>query len=165
MRLFSFAFIILFSFNSIACDHQTLPSGSDKEVTEAASFDKDAMVHDILSLINEHRRSIGKSPLQLINQASAEATKHSTDMAFGRTPFGHDGFDDRWDDLTKKMGKLAAMAENVAYGHIDAKQVVDLWINSAGHRKNLEGNFNFTGIGLAQSQDGTIYFTQIFLRK
>ena len=33
---------------------------------------------------------------------------------------------------------------------------------SPGHRKNIEGHFDMTGIGVTKSSDGTIFFTQMF---
>ena len=38
------------------------------------------------------------------------------------------------------------------------------WMRSPGHRANiLEQDFNQTGIGVARSNDGTIFITQIFI--
>jgi uncharacterized protein YkwD len=70
-------------------------------------------------------------------------------------------------NIKKAMGTsfMAASAENVAYGQLSAKAVVDGWLKSAPHKKNIEGNYNLTGIGLAKDRKGVIYFTQIFLRK
>jgi uncharacterized protein YkwD len=40
-----------------------------------------------------------------------------------------------------------------------------MWLNSPGHRKNIEGPYNLTGIAMAKAKDGTMYFTQIFINK
>jgi uncharacterized protein YkwD len=45
-----------------------------------------------------------------------------------------------------------------------AREVVDGWLNSPGHRRNIEGDFRLTGIGIAKRSDGMVYFTQIFIR-
>ena len=37
-----------------------------------------------------------------------------------------------------------------------------LVLYSPGHRKNMEGQFNLTGIGCARGKDGVFYFTQLF---
>ena len=42
---------------------------------------------------------------------------------------------------------------------------VDGWIKSDGHRQNMEGNYNLTGIGVAMNPQGEYYFTQIFILK
>jgi len=42
---------------------------------------------------------------------------------------------------------------------------VNSWLNSSGHKKNIEGNYSHTGVGIAKNQYGTLYFTQIFVKK
>ena len=39
------------------------------------------------------------------------------------------------------------------------------WLNSPGHRKNIEGDFTHIGIGVVKNDAGVYYFTQIFLKK
>ena len=41
---------------------------------------------------------------------------------------------------------------------------VDGWIKSDGHRKNIESQFNLTGIAIAKNAKGEYYFTQLFVR-
>jgi uncharacterized protein YkwD len=123
------------------------------------------MEQSILYYINQYRTSVGLPKLEMVNAASEQATKHSIEMADRSTPFGHDGFDDRMDNIARKIGLVHASAENVAYGKLTAKEVVDLWLNSPGHKKNIEGNYALTGIGIARDKNGLIFYTQIFLRK
>ena len=119
----------------------------------------------ILQLVNEHRKSIGKSELKMIDVASAQAAQHSRDMMNGRTPFGHEEFEKRVDAVKNNVGFINAAGENVAYGQLTADEVVNGWLHSPGHRKNIEGDYNLTGIGVAQNAEGIIYFTQIFVLK
>ena len=120
---------------------------------------------DILTLINQYRRSKGLSELQMLDVASTEAQQHSTNMVKGSTAFGHDGFESRIADIRKTTGFIRGAAENVAYGQLTAAEVVDGWLHSPGHKKNIEGDYNLTGIGTVQREDGVIYFTQIFIKK
>lgn len=46
----------------------------------------------------------------------------------------------------------------------EATAAVQGWIKSTGHRQNMEGNFNLTGIGVATNAKGQYYFTQMFIR-
>ena len=101
----------------------------------------------------------------MISAASTEAAKHSSGMAAGKVAFGHDGMQIRVTNISRQIGRISAAAENVAHGKLNARQVVDGWLNSPGHKKNIEGNYTLTGIGVAQGSRGEIYFTQIFLRK
>lgn len=95
---------------------------------------------------------------------SSVAAGHSRDMAAGKAPFGHTGAKSREKAISRQIGTVLSMGENVAYGERSAKEVVADWLQSAGHRRNIEGNFKLTGIGLAKDRQGTIYFTQIFTR-
>jgi len=123
-----------------------------------------SMSAEILRYVNEHRRSIGLKPLHGNSFISSVALGHSRDMLSGRTPFGHDGFRGRIDRIKKHFGTLHVAAENVASGPMNAREVVDGWLHSPGHRKNIEGDFTLTGIGLARKSNGMIYFTQIFTK-
>ena len=91
-----------------------------------------------------------------------EARRHTVSMASHKTPFGHNGFSYRSKVITSKIPGITATAENVAYGSQTAKEVVDGWLSSPGHRKNIEGRFKLTGIGVARDDKSTLYFTQIF---
>jgi len=137
-----------------------LPSFSLAQSRSNASLAK-----EILKYVNEHRDSMGLAPLQTNDVISQAAEKHSSNMAQKIVPFGHDGFDDRIGNLLKELRPANAGAENVADGVTNAREAVNLWLHSTGHRKNIEGNFNLTGIGIASSSDGKIYITQIFIHK
>lgn len=119
----------------------------------------------ILQEINSYRTKQGLSPLHMEPFISALAEKHSQDMARNLVPFGHDGFGNRIRYLFSHFNNMNGGAENVAYVYTNAKEAVPLWINSAGHRKNIEGDFNLTGIGIAYGDYGRIYLTQIFIRR
>ncbi|MDB5232982.1 MAG: hypothetical protein JWN76_3787 [Chitinophagaceae bacterium] len=131
------------------------PSG-----TTGTRFDR-----DILFYINQYRASLGKQPLQWNDAVYVQAEKHSANMAARRTAFGHTGFPERITAISRQLGFIGASAENVAYGQQSAQEVVNGWINSSGHRKNIQGDYNLTAVGTATARDGSIYFTQIFVRK
>jgi len=118
----------------------------------------------ILFYVNEYRKKHHLSPLKMNNEISMEATRHSKNMASHATPFGHNKFNERIKRLYKQCKKCNGGAENVAYYRLDPKKLVDAWISSRGHRRNIEGNYNYTGIGIAHGKKGWGYFTQIFLR-
>lgn len=127
--------------------------------------DEIQLQQSVLDYVNQYRRGRGLAPLKMIPLITAEALKHSKNMADGRVDFGHDGFEGRADRLMSQIELSNAIAENVAYGKFSAQEVVNRWIQSPGHRKNIEGKFNLTGVGIIKRSDGYIYFTQIFLNK
>jgi uncharacterized protein YkwD len=119
---------------------------------------------EILFFVNEFRRSKGLPAFQANSYISSVALGHSRDMLTGKSPFGHDGFRQRIDQISSRLGKLHVAAENVASGPMDAREVVDGWLHSPGHRRNIMGDFQLTGIGVAEAANGMIYFTQIFVK-
>ena len=123
----------------------------------------DTMESDILKYVNEDRSAHGLSPLQMNPLESTLAAKHSHDMSVGKVKFGHEGFNARAKTIQKELGSVE-VGENVAEGPMTAREVVDGWLHSPGHKKNIEGNFTLTGIGHASDKRGQIYFTQIFSR-
>ena len=123
-----------------------------------------ALEHEIIVLVNRHRVSIGLNELIGNAMVSASSREHSHNMALGRVPFSHDGFSNRVEDIKKGFGGRG-FAENVAFGQNEAKTVVEGWLNSPGHRKNIEGDFTHIGVGVADAPDGTLYHTQIFVKK
>jgi uncharacterized protein YkwD len=123
------------------------------------------MADDILGYVNAYRSKKGLPSLEMNAEISSEAEKHSVDMATNKVAFGHDGFEDRVKIISKKIGTMHASAENVAYGMLSPKEVVDVWLKSPGHRKNIEGHYTLTGIGVATDKNNIIFFTQIFTSK
>ncbi len=119
-----------------------------------------------LELINVHRSSQGLSSLTMNEDILISSRTHSQNMADGSEDFGHNGFDTRIDALAMILS-FSSSAENVALNQgVDdpAAQAVDSWLNSPGHLENIEGDYDLTGLGVAQAADGTYYFTQIFVK-
>jgi uncharacterized protein YkwD len=60
----------------------------------------------------------------------------------------------------------ARLAENVALGYPNAQTVVDGWMASKGHRANiLNRDVEETGIAIARSSAGGLYYCQVFGRR
>lgn len=121
------------------------------------------MEREILKMINEHRSSIGKGELVFNDYIRKEAYTHSLNMANGKIHFSHKGFDERFNRLSGFLD-ITQGAENIANGPLNAKHIVSGWLASPGHRKNIEDDFNLTGIGIAQAPNGSYFYTQIFVR-
>lgn len=127
-----------------------------------------AIEQEIHARINQHRRSKGKAPLLRDARIDLLARRHSELMAAGRRSFSHDGFESRAREAGRLFpGRYGGAAENVFYTTSPnqvAASAVKGWVNSQGHRLNLEGAYTYTGIGVARSASGTYYATQLFIR-
>lgn len=116
--------------------------------------------------INCIRQAHGLKPLKKWKQLSDCARAHSSNMANGKCPLGHDGFDKRMDQM-KKVANMAS-GENVAYSYNYDKPVscaVDGWMKSQGHKDNILGDFEETGVGVAVNKKGEFYITQLFAKR
>ncbi len=155
-----------------ACGHKMAPPSNKASSSNSHPIEQDNstpnlsdLQQDILLNINQYRLSIGQPALLLLTAANQQATKHSANMAQKLTVFGHTGFEARAAAISKSLGAtVSAAAENVAVGKLTAAQVVAGWLHSPGHKKNISGNYIYTGIGYAVGAGGVIYFTQIFIR-
>jgi uncharacterized protein YkwD len=122
------------------------------------------MEKDIFRYVNKHREAVGLPVLSLNDIESEVATRHSFNMANGKLPFGHKDLQKRMHIISTRVGHIVATGENVASGQMSAQEVVEGWLRSPGHRRNIEGDFTLTGIGIAQNRKGVIYYTQIFTK-
>lgn len=132
----------------------------------AASYSETeaAIEHSILKNINRYRLAKGLNALQLNPVISAQAKQHSADMAQHRLRFGHDYFSDRIKKIYSRIPHCNGGAENIAFNYRDGNVVVKQWLSSPGHKRNIDGNYNLTGIGVSRDANGKMYFTQLFIK-
>lgn len=118
----------------------------------------------ILKGINHFRMQHFKMPLKIDTKLNAIAYTHSKDMANHLCPVGHEGFDKRFANIRQTIANTSQAAENVAAGYRNIDEVVNGWIKSPGHRANILGGYNLTGIAIAYDQNHKPYYTQIFAK-
>jgi len=134
-----------------------------KNLELSNNFTYSTMEIEILDAVNDHRKSIGLSVLQKLDDITFEAVDH-TEYMVSLNEVNHDNFNIRYQNLVQEIG-ARAVSENVGYGYRTAEAVVEAWINSEGHRANIEGNYTHFGISVEQDQDEKNYFTNIFVRR
>ena len=128
----------------------------------AAKGPTDREVASFVRLMNAHRVSIGLRPLLWDRRLAAVAEAHSRDM-LKHHYFSHRSRDGRstWDRLEERGITYSQAGENIAWGSRTGKAVLRGWLDSPGHRKNIErGSYTYHGVGKV----GT-YWTHIFIRK
>lgn len=137
---------------------------SSNRVAASTNFKTSELEKSVFEQINEYRASRRLPKLNLDAKISKQARIHSQNMARGKVPFSHKGFEKRVNIIPIRY---QSAAENVAFNQgydNPAAEAVRGWIKSPGHLVNLKGNYNLTGIGVAANQDGEVYLTQIFIR-
>lgn len=126
----------------------------------------DAWTNEFMDLVNNHRSSIGLRALIIDDGLNDIVFKHSQNMANGTTAFGHSGFSSRCSAGYTVLGGGNWCAENVAMGQKTPQAAFTSWMNSSGHRANIESSkASYTGFAYAKSSSGTYYWTQIFIQR
>lgn len=117
----------------------------------------------IFNLINWYRNAKGLSMLKFDSAIYSQCRGHSASMADGSTAFGHDGFSSRGE----RIKPWSWAGENVAMNNsTDPKYVVNQWLNSEGHKKNIEkSGATHSAVSAVQRSGGGWYYTQIFITR
>ncbi len=118
---------------------------------------------DFVGLMNDHRESMGLSRLIWDDRVYQVALAHSEDMKDQGEIFhtNSDG-DDPFDRLDDAGIDYWAAAENIASGYSSGAAVLAGWLNSPGHRANIE-NGTYTHHGVGYVADGH-YWTHVFIK-
>lgn len=130
-----------------------------KSGTELSAFES-----RVIDLTNEQRRKNGLSNLQPDTALSNVAQKKSNDMQ-AKNYFSHTSptYGSPFDMMRDFGVTYNSAGENIAMGQQSAEEVVNAWMNSEGHRKNILSP-NFTHIGVGHTGSGN-YWTQMFIGK
>lgn len=117
----------------------------------------------VLNEVNAYRLKQGLNTLILNDNISQEARQHSLNMAAKKEKFGHHNFEQRIKHIKKHLSRFGGGAENIACFKLSPQKVVQMWLTSPGHKRNIKSRATLTGIGIAQDAKGWIYYTQIFV--
>jgi len=141
------------------------PTGKERLPSSNAAFEQ-----EVLRLVNKHRKKRGRQPLAWNDKLAYAARYHAVDMAKDGY-FDHATKDRKGKkrhkevcDLFERMdlfvGKsMFSRAENIAAGMNSPKEVVDEWMNSRTHRKNiLDKEAKYLGVGFIRLE-GSPYET------
>jgi uncharacterized protein YkwD len=121
------------------------------------------------ALLNQKRAENNLTSLEWSEQVAKIARIHSENMAKHKF-FNHRGkdglmVDDRADSLG--ISKWQAIGENIAFncGYENPVEfAVQRWMLSPSHRENILNNrWRESAVGVAIGDDGSYYFTQVFL--
>lgn len=130
-----------------------------------------AFEKEVFQLINKKRTELGLSELSWSEEIADMARLHSESMAKNNF-FSHNGLDGKQVDGRADAAGIrrwSAIGENIAYnrGYDKPMEIaVEKWLLSPSHRENLlNSSWRETGIGIAVTEDGTFYFTQVFLKR
>lgn len=122
---------------------------------------------EVIRLTNGERARYGLSPLVPDWELSRVARYKSADMR-DKSYFSHTSptYGDPFNMMRHFGVSYRSAAENIAAGQRTANEVVQSWMNSPAHRRNiLNGSYTHMGSGYASGGDYGHYWTQLFITK
>ncbi|MBQ1412018.1 MAG: hypothetical protein IIY93_02375 [Clostridia bacterium] len=149
------ALVITAAGSPISAGWQSCAAAGYSSTAEADSAQR------VAALVNQARAANGLSPLRYSERLSEAALVRARELPslFSHTrPDGTSCFT----AISQAGISYRTAGENIAYGQRSADEVMEAWMNSAGHRANILGkDFAYIGVGVFY-QNGTYYWTQFF---
>jgi uncharacterized protein YkwD len=139
-----------------------LPGCKSKEnkVTTNAAFSVEACVSET----NQNRAHHGLPPLEIDPRLMEAAGIQSFNMA-RLSKLSHELNVPGERTVTERVNKTgfpwSGIAENIAWNY-PPSAVVEGWMNSSGHRRNILGNYTHIGVACSLNEEGEPYYTQVF---
>jgi uncharacterized YkwD family protein len=134
----------------------------DTQASNASGFEK-----QVIDLTNQERKKNGLDALKMDGELSNVAEMKSEDMK-EQNYFSHTSptYGSPFEMMENFGVDYSTAAENIAVGQKTPESVVNAWMNSPGHRKNiLNKQVTHIGVGTAKDASQGIYWTQMFIAK
>ena len=132
------------------------------ELEDIQKLSEDDFIDEILKLVNEQRKANNIAELSYCNdiQECADIRADEIITLFDHTrPDGTDCFT----VFDEKGIKYTTVGENIAQEYIDPASVMEGWMDSENHKKNiLSPDFTGMAVGIAE-KDGTCYLVLLFI--
>ena len=135
-------------------------SGSQDTTTASLSSDE----KEVFDLINKQRTNNGLSALKIDSEVQRVARIKAQDMV-DNNYFAHESptYGTPFNMLKSFKISYKTAGENIA-GNSSNSAAVTAWMNSSGHKANiLNGNYNYTGIGVVNSSKYGKIYVQMFI--
>lgn len=141
---------------------ETENPGTENPGEEDSTQSVHAYVLRIVELVNEERAKAGLKPLTLQQNVTEAAQVRAVEC---ETLFSHTRPNGTsFSTALKEAGvSYRGAGENIAWGQKTPEQVMEGWMNSAGHRANiLNEKYTSIGVGYYQNAAGRNYWSQLF---
>ncbi|WP_070120972.1 CAP domain-containing protein [Bacillus marinisedimentorum] len=129
--------------------------------------DMSEVERQVITLTNQQREQNGLPALQADTQLTDAAEKKSQDMVQNNY-FSHTSptYGSPFQMLDQFGIDYSVAAENIAAGQTSAEEVVNAWMKSEGHRRNiLNKDITHIGVGAVQGDSRGYHWTQLFIKK
>ncbi|MFD4205056.1 CAP domain-containing protein [Micromonospora tulbaghiae] len=137
-------------------------SGGSTSTKATATTGLSAELQKVVTIVNQERAKAGCKALTVNAKLNLAAQRHSQDQA-DHQKMDHTGSDGSqpWDRVKAAGYSYRMVGENVAWNYQTPAAVMEGWMNSEGHRKNIL-NCSYTQIGVGVARSNGPYWTQVF---
>ncbi|MFV8325791.1 CAP domain-containing protein [Flavobacterium sp. ZS1P14] len=160
------ALFLVFTFyamSSCSSDNSELPKSNAALSQKIVDYTYNSSEIETMNLINTYRVSIGLNSLAKINYISLKSEEHDNYMIINNV-VDHYDFIVRSESIMNVLG-AKSVSENIAYNYTSSQSVLNAWLASPEHKKNIEGDFTHFGIAIrADPASGKKYYTNIFAK-
>lgn len=118
---------------------------------------------ELLNRINNYRDSINLNTLQINQHISYICQEHNTYM-IETGIINHNYFQQRVNNLQETLD-AERVGENIGYNYQTPESTLAAWLNSPGHKQNIEGNYTDFGLSITQGITNKIYITLILIKR
>ena len=148
---------------ALGCSAIASAQSKDKPSTPAESSKVDSIIEDLVEGHNQERAKEKLPPLKLEARLTEAARVQARDMA-DRQKMGHEGSDGSTPEqrVVNAGYHYLKTGENVAVGYRDVEEVIQAWMDSPGHRKNIMGEFTEIGLACVIGKDKKPYWAADF---
>lgn len=133
---------------------------------DEANYDFLKMTDEVAILVNEERLAQGLEPLKVVPILRDAATVRANESVVDFTHFRPGG--KLYSAVLSDFSIFTlSSAENLAAGYGEPDEVMEQWMLSEGHKKNiLTSNFTHIGVGLTYAPQGEYrwYWSQLFIK-
>lgn len=121
---------------------------------------------EVVKLVNAERSKRGLELVKENWELSRCARYKSQDM-INKNYFGHQSptYGSPFVMMESFGLRFSAAGENIAKGQRTPQEVMNAWMNSEGHKRNIiSPSYTQIGVGLAKDKNGVCYWTQQFMK-
>lgn len=150
--------IICTSYRQIKQPTASHSATSTRTIASTQVTSINAKNRELLSLVNNHRRSIGKKPFVWNSYIEQTIKGHVQNISKGSVAPGHTGSKTRYANIYKAVKGTKGCSEVVGWvkSGITPQMALNGWLGSPGHRKMLESDRQIAGFAIIGQYAGGI---------
>ena len=149
-------------FTMISCSPDSKEEQVEAKLITDYNYTQDEL--KLAEVINDYRVNKGLNALEIINHISYKSLEHNQYM-IDNNVVNHDYFEERSNNIIQVLGAVK-VGENIAYNFSTPNSALYAWLQSPGHKANLDGDYTHFGISITVNPaTGKKYYTNMFMKK